>query len=387
MSERPTRRDWAVAVGLTLLSALAPRVSGPTEPEPAAAWIGLLGLGLVAAEGLPLAWRRIRPTFVAAVVVVASAGYGLLVAPAPPYAGWVALFAVAVHVPGRRRATVISGAAAAALVASMVGAAALRPEGRNELLALLLVTLIVLLGGALTRAERARVSALRERAASLEREQDAVRGQAGLQERLRIARDLHDLVGHGLSAIAVQSGTARVALEAGDLGAVRTALGHVEATSRGAMQEMRTLVGVLRGRSPDSSDSAPGLDGLPALVERAGQAGVRARLDPMADVGQVPPVVGRCAYRVVQEALTNVVRHAPGAAATVRLEARDGRLRVEVTDRGGARAGTVSASGGHGLVGMRERVEILHGTLQAGPLDGGGWAVRACLPLWEGIQE
>ena len=88
---------------------------------------------------------------------------------------------------------------------------------------------------------------------------------------------------------------------------------------------------------------------------------------------------------MVQEALTNVVRHAPGAAATVRLEAGEGRLRVEVTDRGGTRAGVVSASGGHGLVGMRERVEALHGTLQAGPLVEGGWAVRASLPLREEV--
>ncbi len=385
MGARPSGRDWVVAVGLTLLSAFAPRVGGPTEPEPVAAWVGVLGLGLVLAEGLPLAWRRIRPAVVAAVVVVVYAGYGLVVDPAPPYAGWVALFAVAAHVPGFRRALVISGAVAAALVAGIVGAAAVHPEGRNELPTLLLLTLIVLLGGALTRAERDRVSALRERAASLEREQAAARGQAALEERLRIARDLHDLVGHGLSAIAVQSGTGRVALDAGDLGAVRTALGHVEATSRHAMQEMRAMVAVLRERSPGAPEGAPGLDGLPALVEQAGRAGVRAVLDPVGDLAQVPPVVGRCAYRVVQEALTNVVRHAPGASATVRLEAGDGRLQVEVADRGGARAGKVLTSGGHGLVGMRERVEALHGTLQAGPLDEGGWAVRASLPLREGI--
>jgi signal transduction histidine kinase len=383
MSRRPNGRDWAIAVGLTLLSVLAPRTAGPTEPEPVAVWAGLVGFVLVAAEGIPLAWRRIRPAAVAAVVVLACAGYGLIVQPAPPYAGWVALFAVAAHVPRLRRAMVISGAVAAALVAGIVGAAVLHPEGRNELPTLLLVTLIVLLGGALTRAERDRVSALRERAASLEREQAAVRGQAALEERLRIARDLHDLVGHGLSAIAVQSGTARVALDAGDLGAVRTALGHVEATSRGAMQEMRTMVRVLRERSPTAAES-PGLDALPALVEQAGRAGVRAALEPVGDLGQVPPVVGRCAYRAVQEALTNVVRHAPGALVRVRLEARDGRLQVEVTDRGGAGGGKVSASGGHGLLGMRERVEMLHGTLQAGPLDGGGWVVRASLPLHEG---
>jgi len=348
-----------------------------------AAWIGLLGLGLVAAQGLPLAWRRIRPVVVAAVVVAASAGYGLAVVPAPPYAGWVALFAVAAHVPGFRRAMVTGGVVAAALAGGVAAAAAVHPAGRNELLALLLVTVIVLLAGGLTRAERARVSALRERAASLEREQDAVRGQAALAERLRIARDLHDLVGHGLSAIAVQSGTARVALGAGDLDAVRTALGHVEATSRSAMREMRAAVGMLREQSPAAAERAPDLGGLPALLEQAGRAGVRVAMDPVGDLGQVPPVVSRCAYRVVQEALTNVVRHAPGAAATVCLEARDDWLHIEVTDSGGTGASDALASGGHGLVGMRERVEMLHGTVQAGQLDGGGWAVRAALPLRE----
>ena len=386
MTARPTGPDWAVAVGLTLLSGVAPRVAGPAEPESVAAWIGLLGLGLVAAQGLPLAWRRIRPVVVAAVVVVASAAYGLLVVPAPTYAGWVALFAVAAHVPGFRRAMVSGGVVAAALAGGVVAAAVVHPEGRNELVALLLVTLIVLLAGGLTRAERDRVSALRERATSLEREQEAVRGQAALEERLRIARELHDLVGHGLSAIAVQSGTARVALGAGDLDAVRTALGHVEATSRSAMREMRAAVGMLRERSPAATEGAPGLDGLPALLEQAGRAGVRVALDPVGDLGPVPAVVGRCAYRVVQEALTNVIRHAPGAAATVCVEARDGCLHVEVTDRGGIGAGTGSASGGHGLIGMRERVEMLQGTVRAGPLDdGSGWTVRATLPLREGI--
>src|SRR3954454_572805 len=162
MGAGPTGRDWAVAGGLTLLSALAPRAGGPTQPERVAAWIGLGGLGLAAAQGLPLAWRRTRPAVVAAVVVVAYAGYGLLIDPAPPYAGWVALFAVAAHVPGRPRATVVSCAVAAALAAGMVGAAVVHPAGRHELPALLLLTLIVLLGGTLTRAERAWVSALRE---------------------------------------------------------------------------------------------------------------------------------------------------------------------------------------------------------------------------------
>jgi signal transduction histidine kinase len=151
------------------------------------------------------------------------------------------------------------------------------------------------------------------------------------------------------------------------------------------MREMRAVVGMLREQSPTTAEGAPDLDGLPALLEQAGRAGVRVAVDRKGDLGPVPPVVGRCAYRVVQEALTNVIRHAPGADATVCVEARDGWLRVEVTDRGGTGAGKLPASGGHGLVGMRERVEMLHGTVHAGPLDGGGWAVRATLPLGEGI--
>jgi signal transduction histidine kinase len=385
MRQRPGRRDWAVAGALTLLSALAPRAGGPAQPASDPAWVGLLGLGLAVAQGVPLAWRRLRPVPVACVVSLAYAGYGLVVDPAPPYAGWVALFAVIANVAGRRPASIAGGAVAAALAAAAAGSAAVHPEGRNELPTLLLVTLITLLAGALTRAERGRLAALRERATSLERERDAVRGQAALEERLRIARDLHDVVGHGLSAIAVQSGTARVALDAGDLGAVRTALGNVESASRSAMGEMRHLVGVLREPPGEGGDRALGLDGVAMLVAQARSAGVATTLDQEgADLTEVPAAIGVCAYRVVQEALTNVARHAPGARASVHIEARAGRLLVEVTDRDGRATQPPGEGPGHGLQGMRERVEILHGTVQAGPVAGGGWRVRVSVPLHGG---
>jgi signal transduction histidine kinase len=371
----PTRGDWAVAVAVTVLSVLAPRAGGPSAVP---AWAAALAPPLALAEGVPTAWRRVRPVVVAAVTVPASLLYGVLVAPAPPYAGWVVLFAVVVHTETRDRAVMIGTAVAAALAVGIALAAWVHEEGRNELVPLLILTLTVLLAAALTRAERGRLAALRDRAALLEREQEAVRGEAALAERLRVARELHDVVGHGLSAIAVQSSTGRVALDAGDLRAVRTALVNTEATSRTALREMRELLGVLR--SPTAT-GAPGVAELSDLV--AGAVGIRATLTSTGDLAHVPVAVGRCAYRVVQESLTNAAKHAPDATVHVRLVVTDGELVVEVDDDGADRRSALDTGAGQGLLGMRERVEALHGTLEAGPISPRGWRVQARLPLGE----
>ena len=184
----------------------------------------------------------------------------------------------------------------------------------------------------------------------------------------------HDVVGHGLSAISVQSGTARVALDAGQLPAVRAALVNVESTSHAALQEMRQLLGVLRDAS-----SRAGLDNLEMLAEST--VGSRATVTRTGDLSRVPPVVALGAYRVVQEALTNVVKHAPHARVAVSVAVVDDRLAVEIIDEGTSSAGPRPAGEGHGLLGMRERVEGLRGALEAGPTDDGGWRVRAELPL------
>jgi signal transduction histidine kinase len=372
MGPRPTRGDWVVAAVLTVLCALAPRAGPPATDNPA--WVATFGLVLAVVQGLPTAWRRIRPALVAAIVVPAYLIYALVVDPVPPYAGWVVLFAVIVHSPERRRAVLRGGVCAATLIAGIAVAALMSPSGRNELPTLLLITVVVVLAAALTRAERGRIAALRERADSLEREQDAVRAQAALEERLRVARDLHDVVGHGLSAISVQSGTARVALDAGQLPAVRTALVNVESTSREALQEMRQLLGVLR----DTSSPAGPAD-LTALVAQT--AGARATVS--GDLSRVPPIVGLCAYRVVQEALTNATKHAPGAKVAVSVATVGDRLIVNITDDGSSAEHPEAVGIGHGLLGMRERVEALNGVLDAGPTQNGGWRVRAELPLAE----
>jgi signal transduction histidine kinase len=376
MAPRPTGRDWLVAGLLTLLCVVAPRAGPPAPEDPP--WVAAVGLGLGLLQGLPTAWRRTHPSAVAAMVVPAYVAYAVVVDSVPPYAGWVVLFAVIVYVREPRRAAVLGGILAVVLMAGHGLADVLHRQGLGDVPIVLLLTVVVALAGALTRAELGRVAALRERAASLERERDAVRAQAALEERLRVARELHDVVGHGLSAISVQSGAARVALDAGELGAVQAALSNVEATSREALQEMRQVLGVLRARS---TAAPPGLAELDELIGQA--AGVRASVTRSGNLSQVSPTVGLCAYRIVQEALTNVARHATDAKVTVAVAAVDGQLRVEVTDTGPAKIRSQSPSVGHGLLGMRERVQALHGTFDAGPTGSGGWRVRAVLPLDE----
>jgi signal transduction histidine kinase len=238
-----------------------------------------------------------------------------------------------------------------------------------------------MLAAALTRAERGRVAALRERAASLEREQDEVRAQAALRERLRVARDLHDVVGHGLSAISVQSGAARVALDAGEFASARAALVNVEQSSHEALQEMRQYLGVLRGQPPLT---APGVADVDELIDHT--AGVSATVTRSGDLSRVPPTVGVCAYRIIQEALTNVAKHATDAAVTISVTGHDNRLEVNVTDTGGD-GRSPCRDAGHGLVGMRERVQALRGTLDAGPTGDGGWRVHALLPFHAGGER
>ena len=225
-----------------------------------------------------------------------------------------------------------------------------------------------------------------EERANVER-QSAARVPA--EERLRIAQELHDVVAHSMSVIAVQAGVgAHVLTERPEQ--ARAALEAISATSRGTLTEMRRLLGVLRDDEGQRSDApAPGLDDLPHLVEDVRRAGVPVSLTVMGT--DECPVRGTdacahagvelSAYRVVQEALTNVIKHA-GSPSRVDVAIRHvpGGLEIEVADDGRGAAALGSAAGGHGLLGMRERVELWGGDLSAGPAEGGGYRVRAHLP-------
>ena len=197
-------------------------------------------------------------------------------------------------------------------------------------------------------------------------------------ERVRIARDLHDVVAHHVSVMGIQAGAARRVLDT-DGDQAREALRTVEQTARTAIGELRGLLGVLRADDADSSATvAPGLDDLPELLETARSAGLEIEHGVYGDARPVPDAVALSAYRVVQEALTNVVKHAGARKVDVRVRFLTAALEVEVADDGRGR--TTAAAGGFGLVGMRERVAVHDGEFEAGPRRGAGYLVRASLP-------
>ena len=242
------------------------------------------------------------------------------------------------------------------------------------------------------RVRRLYVLDLEERATTLERERENLARIAVADERAAIARELHDVVAHSLAVMIVQADGGRYAFEA-DPAQARAALETVAGTGREALEDMRRLVGVLRGTQPEAA-AAPaepgdavdrrrvGLGQLPSLVERATSAGLVVKLRVEGPVATLPPALELAVFRVVQEALTNVIRHA-GARAKVdlRIEVTPWNVLLSVVDDGGPTPLGGSVGVGHGLVGMRERVAVHAGTLDAGPGPERGWVVRASMPL------
>jgi signal transduction histidine kinase len=251
--------------------------------------------------------------------------------------------------------------------------------------------LLILVSLALTVTVGYAVYAIGERDRVLAEHEAATR-RALEDERARIASELHDVVTHSVSVMIVQAGAARKVL-AESPGEAQEALLAVEACGRAAMTELRHLLGLLSpGEEASTLDGAaraelepqPGLAQLPALVERLRAAGLPIDLHGGELTLELSPGLDLAVYRVIQEALTNVLKHAGKPATTVSLSHTDGQLVVEVSDTGrpiAAAAPAVPAGGGRGLVGLRERIALYGGVLDAGPRSGGGWIVRACFPV------
>jgi signal transduction histidine kinase len=236
--------------------------------------------------------------------------------------------------------------------------------------------------GTVMRAREREARELDRRTAQLERERQQEARAAVAEERTRIARELHDVVGHSVTVMTIQAGAARMLVE-NDPGAAKARLLAVEESGREALAEMRRMLEVLRdGDAPEELDPQPGVDDLDQLVADTRAAGLDVELAVEGKPMPLSPGAGLAAYRIVQEALTNVRKHAAGARTRVRLRYATGALEVAVeNDAASQPSSEADGDGGHGVIGMRERVALYGGELEVGPSADGGFAVHARLPL------
>lgn len=341
----------------------------------------------------PVAWRRVAPSAIALWIGVGFAVFRVLEVPEGPMSS-IAVF-LAVHAVGayelersRRDGVrlVVLAAGFAALTYSLVaGTDAVSFDS------VVVVTLTVGLNvgfyitawflGDAARRERASGAELQRRAAQLAAERQKVAEQAVTQERVRIARELHDVVAHHVSVMGVQAAAARHVMARSPERAAE-ALAHVEEASRMAVEELQRLVGVLRSDAGDGVDAPqPTLSDLDTLLERMRAAGVAVQRRDIGRPRPLPASVELSAYRVVQEALTNVVRHAPGAGVTVVVSFLTDWLQVEIVNGPPRSDHQASPGGGRGLIGMRERAAMHGGTFEHGALSRGGYQVRLRLPI------
>jgi signal transduction histidine kinase len=388
---RPTRRqimlDLALAAALTLacleLNVLSAHIHASLSPQPSMAGVyGMFShaaLLAVLARTAPLAIRRRFPL---AAFWLCVAGCALAALPGSSIVNLVVLAPAAYSAVVYSRYWLFAMLSMpAALFVLGSSAAASAQSGNYALLTALLVFVSALIVGNAVRLGRHRARDSQARLRRVEAEQEAATRQAIEQERARIARELHDVVTHNVSMMVVQAGAARRVLGSTPDEA-RTALLAVEDSGRAAIVELQHLLGLLvpPDAAPDEPlPPQPGLDQVGPLIDRVSTAGLPVELRVRGPVRPLPPGLNLAAYRVVQEALTNVLKHAGQPATTVTLDYQPGALIVEVADDGGP--GPASLPGaGRGLLGLRERVALYGGELDAGGRPGGGWLVRARIP-------
>ncbi|MFD7749108.1 sensor histidine kinase [Streptomyces sp. NPDC059698] len=345
---------------------------------------GVLAIALSLAVNLPLVLRERAPWVAFGISCGALAVY--TAADFQPstnlWAPLLACYTVIVRSPARRAAWAAAATAAAWAAAGL----AARLSAELSLTQAALGVGVVWAWATGSRRLAQRNVQLAELTAQLRREQELRAQHAIAQERLRIARELHDVVAHHLSALAVQAGLAEYVF-ASDPAAARQAVVSVGSSSRQALEEMRGLLGVLRtgAESPDEENlyrSAPGLEALDDLVRRTRASGLDVTWSVSGQRRPLPSGVDLCAYRIVQEALTNSVKHAgPGARVSISLGFGSDLLTCEVTSRGGAAPAAELPSTGLGLIGMRERARLYGGSLRAGPRAEGGFEVVFTVPL------
>jgi signal transduction histidine kinase len=308
------------------------------------------------------------------------------------WACWLALYTAVADGRRTRRTPVIVAALAAVLIAEVIrevffykgGVFAGLPLSQAVTLAYngVLIALPVLLGLAV-RSRRDRERELAAQSSELRREREENARRAVLEERVRIARELHDVVAHHVSVMGVQAGAARRVMRRQPEKAEEV-LSSIEASSRQAVLELHRLLGVLRrADQPDDLMPQPDLSRLRDLVVQAGQGGLTVELSVRGEPRALARTLEVSAYRVIQEALTNALKHSGGTIASVRVDYKPAVLEIEVLDHGSGTSRQLPRVGGHGLMGMRERVGLHGGHLRAGRTPEGGFAVHATFPLSE----
>ena len=370
--------DIGLSVSLALLALIELAASSD-----ASSWGGRGPLQVVLAVGctLPLAWRVRYP--IATVGVITAAGGLLVVVAAPHQAPFevfvgsvLASYSIGAHTAGARRwlgLGVMFGVGFPFMIAA--GSRGMATGNTLAPIAWLTGAWAV---GAIIRGRRLRTEELELLTAELAQQRDLQAQAAVAVERGRIARELHDVVAHNVSMMVVQAGAADRVLTGGQPD-VRRALAAIAGTGRETIDEMRLLLGVLRSDEADGLSPQPGLGDLDQLVGNVRSAGLQVALRVDGDRSPLSPGVDLSAYRIVQEALTNVVKHAGTATVEVTVRYARDSVQVEVCDDG--RSGDGSTSGGNGLIGMRERVAMLGGEFHAGARQDGGFAVFARLPI------
>ena len=334
---------------------------------------------------VPLAWRRRTPTVVFAVVL---ASIGLQVAlidearsDQPPFQDWIALlvvfYSLAAHA-GRRRALVAGALGGVVFVAGDIADLLLGEAGLADTMPAWFMLGAAYGVGFALRGQRVQSTLLANRAERLEREREQRARLAVAEERVRIGRELHDIVAHAISVIVVQAQAGQRMLE-GEQASAREALGAIETTGRQALVEMRRLLGVLRKEDRELAlTPRPSLEHLDDLAERVREAGLPVELRVEGQARALPPGVDLSAYRIVQEALTNTLKHAEAGSAQVVVRYQAEEVELEISDDG--RGSGDGPQDGHGLVGMRERAALVGGSVESGTNGGRGYAVRARLP-------
>ena len=367
--------DVALALGLLLVALVTAEPASAREEGGTSSWI----YPLVLLATLPVAGRRRWPTPVLAVTLGAALAMHFAYENFQFAGALVALYTVAAHVG---RPTSLRVAAATALALALVNLGSHFDHWGSRLLfnvAIYAMFAAAWLLGDNLRTRRAYLREVEDRAERLEREREADARRAASEEQARIARELHDIITHNVSVMTVQAAAAGDVFET-QPGRAREALGSIESSGREALTELRRLLGSVR---PDVVGSEltpqPGLDRLDALVEQVRAAGLEVELVLEGEPCELPIGVDLSAYRIVQEALTNVLRHAKASRAVVTVRYGVHSLELAIVDDG--RGPSPDRNDGRGLIGMRERAALVGGELQVGRRPGGGFAVDARIPL------